>query len=225
MTLWITSRAAVVVSYKAYLLLKVTCQKIGKSYLDEIVKVASAEARVNGVKGTSITNMNLSDMYEAQWVAIYGDTPAISAALDATNPYKSLVPIDQNVTGTGSYALWLQAKAATAVASAAHATAKTAWNDQKTAVSAQNAVKTLAIAEKAATATASGVSAGLATTALNAYNTASTASTNADSAYTTANGLYTTATNEATTAASNSSAAYAALVTLRATADGKVDAT
>jgi len=124
---WTTSRTAVILSYKAYLLLKTTCQKIGKSYLDEIVKVTSATARVTGVKGTDITNMNLSDAYEAQWITIYGDTPAVLASLDVAKPYDSLKPTDQSVTGTGTYALWLQAKAATAVASGAHATAKLAW--------------------------------------------------------------------------------------------------
>jgi len=124
---WITSRGGVILSYKAYLQLKNTCQKVGKSFLDQIVAVDKATKRVTGVRGTDITNDNLTEMYEDKWTAIFGEVPAVPASLDAANPYKSLVPADASVTGTGEYPLWMQAKAATKVASDAHAAAKKEW--------------------------------------------------------------------------------------------------
>jgi len=124
---WITSRGGVILSYKAYLQLKTTCQKVGKSFLTQIVAVDQATKRVTGVRGTDITNDNLTEMYEDKWTAIFGEVPAVPVSLDATNPYKSLVPADASVTGTGQYPLWMQAKAATKVAADAHAAAKKEW--------------------------------------------------------------------------------------------------
>jgi hypothetical protein len=124
---WITKRGLVIASYKTYLQFKTTCQKVGKTYLNEIVNVTRTTARVSGTRGTDITNSNLTEMYEDQWTVVYGEVPAVLATINVASPYVSLAPVDANTTGTGVYSLYLQAKAATATASAAHATAKKEW--------------------------------------------------------------------------------------------------
>lgn len=124
---WITSRGGVILSYKAYLQFKNTCQKVGKSFLDQIVAVDMATKRVTGVRGTDITNDNLTEMYEDQWTAIFGEVPAVPTTINTTTPYLSLVPANASVTGTGKYPLYMQAKAATKVAADAHAAAKLEW--------------------------------------------------------------------------------------------------
>lgn len=190
------------------------------------MKVTSANARVTGTKGTDITNMNLSDAYEAEWVKVYGDTPAVLASLDVAKPYDSLKPTNLSVTGTGTYALWLQAKAATAVASTAHATAKTAWGLQKDAVIAQGAIKALAATEKGATNTAS----GNADSAYNLINVATTgtfavatlAASGAVTAYNNAKGLYDTAEGAYGTTTGLAATFIGAIAAKRTTADAKV---
>jgi len=91
-TSWVAVRENVITSYKNYLRYKTTCQKVGKSYLNAIDDVARTKARVSGVRGTDITNKNLTEMYEDEWTKVYGEVPAVLALLDTTNPYLSLAP-------------------------------------------------------------------------------------------------------------------------------------
>lgn len=150
MTTWVDSRKLVFNAYSDYLVLKTVVQKCGLNYLNQIDDLARRNARLTGVKGDTNTNGNLTDLYETQWTAVYGEHSRIGAipADIRTNPYDHLKPIDGFVpAGTGAYAVWKSAAAAEAVAKADWDAKKVLWEAAKTAKGLQTGVKNRADTE------------------------------------------------------------------------------
>jgi hypothetical protein len=142
---WINSRKLVYKAYSDYIVLKTVVQKCGANYLSQIDDLARRNARLTGVKGTDITNSNLTDLYEVEWIKVYGQHSRIAAIPTgsiATTTYDKLKPMTALVTADASkYGVWLAAAADEATAKADWDAKKVLWDDAKAAKVLQTAVK------------------------------------------------------------------------------------
>jgi len=155
---WINSRKLVYKAYSDYIVLKTVVQKCGANYLSQIDDLARRNARLTGVKGTDITNSNLTDLYEVEWIKVYGEHSRIAAIPTgsiATTTYDKLKPMTAfEGTNTGAYHEWVAAAAAEATAKADWDAKKVLWDDAKAAKVLQTAVKGRADTELTAATTA-----------------------------------------------------------------------
>jgi hypothetical protein len=136
---WVTERKKVYDLYGNYLQLKWVVTKTGDQFLAEITMIQRRVARVSGTKGTDITNVNLNDLYAAEWAKVYGT--------------KSLISISAHQVAaddTSLYGKWLTAKKNVDAAKKVYDDANTAKGKADAAKANQDKIKAEATTEKTA---------------------------------------------------------------------------